>query len=231
MTKKIFYTAAGRLEHKKGEDFQSYPTIILGGKNYQVDLQEMIIWTALNWRIVKKEDMDVLYEKTVLHSGFSAARPLNDCVERLLMRGLIITGSGDTDYDALYDLLSALYIIPANGTLPLRIMSFLKLMLSNRIPFSRAKRLFRKDHRTIPEQQVMHLSCQALLSTAEIIKCIDKGIHDLPTEDSILSGLYYDRDTTSDNIASMVKSCPSSKQVIAAVANLYLRQQIIFERI
>ncbi|MBQ9989405.1 MAG: hypothetical protein IJP31_00450 [Lachnospiraceae bacterium] len=42
--------------------------------------------------------------------------------------------------------------------------------------------------------------------------------------------LYDDWETTSDNIGFLVKSAPSSKAVTLAVANLYLRQQIIFER-
>ena len=72
---------------------------------------------------------------------------------------------------------------------------------------------------------------QALLSTAEIIKCIDKNISRLPNECALLDSLYGDETTTSDNIASMVKVSQSSKPVTLAVANLYLRQQIIFERV
>ena len=77
----------------------------------------------------------------------------------------------------------------------------------------------------------MQLARQALLSTAEIIKCAEKGIHSLPDEESILSGLYDDPYTTSDNISNLVKASPSTEAVTLAVANLYLRQQIIFERI
>ena len=46
-----------------------------------------------------------------------------------------------------------------------------------------------------------------------------------------LQGLYDDADTTSDNISCMMRLSPKSKAVTLAVANLYLRQQIIFERI
>jgi hypothetical protein len=76
----------------------------------------------------------------------------------------------------------------------------------------------------------MRLAGQALLSTAEIIKCIDKNISRLPNECALLDSLYGDETTTSDNIASMVK-ISQSKPVTLAVANLYLRQQIIFERV
>ena len=76
----------------------------------------------------------------------------------------------------------------------------------------------------------MQLSSQALLSSAEIIKCLEKDILHLPDEESILEQLYDDPDTTSENISSRVKTAPGSKAVINAIANLYLRQQILFER-
>ena len=112
-----------------------------------------------------------------------------------------------------------------------RLLSFCKLTLLNHVPFSAARKLFQKDRRTAKEKQVMQLARQALLSTAEIIKCAEKGIHSLPDEESILSGLYDDPYTTSDNISNLVKASPSTEAVTLAVANLYLRQQIIFERI
>ena len=60
---------------------------------------------------------------------------------------------------------------------------------------------------------------------------MDKGIHRLRGEEGVLDSLYNDQDTTSDNIAYLVKASASSRPVVLAVANLYLRQQIIFERI
>jgi len=152
-------------------------------------------------------------------------------VERLLLRGLIACGSGETEYDALYDLLASLYIIPTSGSLLLRTVSFVKLTLFRHVPFSAAQKLFRHDRRTEGEKQVMKLAGQALLSTAEIIKCTEKGIRRLPDENSILDYLYYDQYTTSDNLPFLACSFPSSRKVILAIVNLYLRQQIILERI
>ena len=43
--------------------------------------------------------------------------------------------------------------------------------------------------------------------------------------------MYYDEFTTSDNIADMVSYLPECRPVMLSVANLYLRKQIIFERI
>ena len=231
MAIKTLLTAVGRFERRSNGCGRSCPVIVLNGKDYMVDMQEMVIWTSLNWRIVKREEIETLYAKSVKDSGYSADRSWNSCVERLLVRGLIISGSGETEYDALYDLISAMYIIPASGSFFLRALSFLKLTLLNHVSISKTRKLFQRDLRTPDEKRVMKLARQALLSTAEIIKCVEKDISRLPDDQSILDGLYDDEDTTSDNISYLVKASAYSKPVVLAVANLYLRQQIIFERI
>ena len=231
MATKSLYTAVGRFERRKNGDKRSYPVIILGGTEYMVDIQEMAIWTILNWRISRKAEIRVLYQNACLDSEFITSRTWDSCVERLLTRGLLVCGTGETEYDALYDLLSTLYIIPAGGSMFLRLLSFCKLTIFHHVPFSAARKLFQKDYRSDREKQVIHLARQALLSTAEIIKCIEKDIRCLPDEHSILEGLYNDPYTTSDNISNLVKSGSCTESVTLAVANLYLRQQIIFERI
>lgn len=185
----------------------------------------------LNWRILRWDDIAQEYEKLATASGYCTERSWEDCTNRLLTRGLLVSGSGETEYDALYDLLGSLSIIPTSGPFFLRLASFVKLTLLAHVPVSAARKLFQKDKRTKYEALVMRLAGQALLSTAEIIKCIDKNISRLPNECALLDSLYGDETTTSDNIASMVKISQSSKPVTLAVANLYLRQQIIFERV
>lgn len=92
-------------------------------------------------------------------------------------------------------------------------------------------KLFHKDRRTDYESRVMRLTHQALLSTAEIIKCVEQDVFSLPSEQVLMEKVYGDSETTCQNIASMMKNSRSSQAVTLAVANLYLRQQIIFERI
>lgn len=231
MTIKTLYTAIGHFEHRTNGCGRSFPVIVLGGNEYMMDLQEMVIWAALNWRIARREEIGILYQNACKGAEHTVVRSWDECVERLLTRGLLISGSGNTEYDALYDLLASLYIVPVSGSLPMRLLSFLHLTLLKRVPVSAARRLFQTDKRTKDEAQVMKLARQALLSTAEIIKCVEKGIFRLPDETSILAGLYDDKDTTSDNISCLVKSASHTKEITLAVANLYLRQQIIFERI
>ena len=231
MEMKTLYTAVGRFERRTNGCDRSCPVILLGGQEYMADMQEMVLWSMLNWRILRWDDIAKEYDKLTSSAGYCGERSWEDCVKRLLTRGLLVSGSGETEYDALYDLLGSLSIIPASGPFLLRITSFIKLTLLAHVPVSAARKLFRKDKRTEYEVQVMRLARQALLSTAEIIKCVDKNISRLPDEHTLLNSLYGDEVTTSDNIASMVKISQSSKPVTLAVANLYLRQQIIFERV
>lgn len=231
MTRKTLYTAIGRFARRTNGCGRSCPVVLLSGREYMMDMQEMALWTSLNWRILRWNEIGSFYENTMAGSCLCIDRSWEMCVDRLLTRGLLVCGSGETEYDALYDLLGSLSIIPTDGRFGLRCLTFFKLVLLNHIPFSAAGKLFQADRRTAEEDQVINLTRQALLSTAEIIKCVEKDIRRLPNERALLEAIYNDADTTSDNIASTMKTSSSTKPVILAVANLYLRQQIIFERV
>lgn len=66
----------------------------------------------------------------------------------------------------------------------------------------------------------MALSRQALLSTAELVKCAEVGVRDISTDEKLMDALYNDDDTTSDNIADMMLTAESRERVTVAIANL-----------
>lgn len=224
------YTAVGKFHIKGSVGGMRCPLVTLGGREFILDMQEMALWTILNWRILTEEEIYLLYEKKVQETGFLSSRSAEECVRRLVQRGLIAKGIGDTGADALYDLLSELYVIPISENLFLRVISFIRLTFFSRIPYSVTKRIFSKDKRSDSEKKVMRLANQAVLSTAEIIKCIDQNVLTFATDEDLLDVLYHDDYTTSDNIAYSVRFLPQCRPVITSVANLYLRKQIIFER-
>lgn len=224
------YTAVGRFQKKGCAGGMSCPVIFAGQQEYSVDLQEMMLWTILNRRILEAHELGELYRSKALEVGYDTHRSWEDCLNRLHQRGLVVSGSGETGEDALYNLLSCLYVIPISNSTLLRLITFLKLTLINGKSFTVAKRVFHRQPMTDCEKQVYELSRQALLSTAEIIKCVDKKATKLTSGERILEILYDDEVTTSDNIASLVRCMDSRQPVILAVANLYLSQQIIFER-
>ena len=54
MLQHTYYTAVGHYLCKTDEAGRTYPVVICHQKEYSVDLQEMTLWTALNWRLLVK---------------------------------------------------------------------------------------------------------------------------------------------------------------------------------
>lgn len=236
MTLKTLFTAVGRMEKRTDSPGRSYPVIVLGGKDYMVDLQEMLVWSSLNWRIARKNEIGELYNKAVLDYSFQADRTWNACVERLLIRGLLVSGSGATDYDALYDLLSTMYIIPASGSFPLRLFSFLKLVLVKDVPLSMARRLLCGDKRTAGEKQVMRLAGQTLMSTAEIIKCVEREFTVCPTRKVCLTSFMMTGTPPATILPIWLNPAPTASllswllQICTCVSRLFLKGFDIYEK-
>lgn len=230
MSEMKLYTAAGRFVHKKDSNGQTYPIIILGSREYLVDPQEFMIWINANWRISKWEEIGKYYAISAAEAGYHNDRSWQDCTKRLLVRGLLVCGCGETKFDALYDLLSCMYILPARGRVTLRIYAVLKMILVNGVPFRKAIQLLRGFKHTTQEKKILRLTNQALLSTAEVISCMEKGVNFVRNEHSLLDNLYSDPNTTSDNIAQTAKAYSCCQDVLETLSNLYLSQQVIFDR-
>ena len=223
-------TAVGHFHIEKRNKGDKIPVVILKNREYILDIQEFVVWSSLNWRILRPDQIRELYQKKELETGFYSSRSFDDCMCRLIQRGLVAEGCGDTEMQALYRLLSDLYIMPISENPLLRLCSFFRLCVFGEVPYSTAKKIFCKDKRTADEKKVIRLAKQTLLSTAEIIKCFERNKLDFCCEEELLDTLYYDEFTTSDNIADMVSYLPECCPVMLSVANLYLRKQIIFER-
>lgn len=231
MENHTYYTAIGHFQRRTDSQGKSYPVVIVNQKEYCMDIQEMALWTALNWRLLEFPLVKEEYEKLERDCAISAWRTMEDCLGRLCTRGLVASGRGETDFEALYDLLGSLYVTPLSESLPLRLVTFLKLTILKGVSITKAWDLFRKERPNAQEAQIMALSRQALLSTAELVKCAEVGVQDISTDEKLMDALYNDDDTTSDNIADMMLTAKSREWVTAAVANLYLRKQIIFQRV
>lgn len=224
---KKLYTAVGIMKQKKGAKGMSYPYVELGKQEIVLDMQEMVLWSVLNWRILSGDEVKSLYEKKVNELGQAYHRTLEACQYHLMQRGLIAEGSGETAADALYDLLSNLYVVPISENIFIRLFSFVRLTFKG-IPFSATKRILFRDKRSKGEKNVMKLANQATFSTAELIKCVEQNKTSFGSDEDILDTLYADEHTTIDNIAYAAKSSPVCRSVLTDVANLYLRQQIVF---
>ena len=225
------YTAVGRLQMNGNIGGKRCPMVVINSKEYILDLQEMMLWSILNWRILTEEEVMDLYIEKEQEVGYQTQRSIADCLHRLVQRGLVADGCGEIPADALYDLLSGLYIIPISENLFLRLFSFVKLTVFNGVPLTVTKKVLCADKRTDGEKNVMQLAKQALMSTAEIIKCVSLNRFRFDSEEHLLDTLYHDDITTSDNLPEYTRTLSVCRPVLTSVANLYLRKQIIFERV
>ena len=209
---KTLYTSTGRLllcRERNGR----YPKVVLKKHEYILDMQEMIVWSILHSRIISLEELQMIYECRVNEIGFQTESSLHRCLRDLTQRGFIAEGKGETDADALYDLISDLYLVP--------------------MPICRILRVFTrlKDKRTANEKIVSHLADHVLMSTAEVIKCFERKVFNISCEDDLMNVLYQDKYTTDNNIIYEVRYSPECRSVLTAIANLYLRHQIAFDRL
>ena len=227
---KMLYTAVGIFKLKNQGKNNVYPTVILSGKERRLDVQEMMIWSVLNWRITDEKQLHTYYSEQEKKSGVVFSRSYNDTLNRLIVRGLVASGCGENGEDALYNLISNLYIIPLYQSPFIRIISFLRMVFIFKLPYEKAKVLFERDKKNKNERRIMKLAFSAPMSTAEIVKCMEKNIDFILNEDDVMEFLYDDKFTTSENIAESVRGLSSVRTVLTAVSNLYLRRQILFER-
>lgn len=226
---KKFYVAVGLFKLNRKDSNKPFPTVILSGKECKLDIQEMTVWTSLNWKILTLDELEMFYNERESRYNLICSRSLEETIERLIVRGLIAEGVGDTDEEALYNLISNLYVIPLYQSLTMRILSFLRLTLLHNISYKKAKTVFEYDKKSTSEKRIMNLAFSAPMSTAEIIKCVDKKINCILSEDDVVEFLYDDVKTTSENIAETSRNLPSSVHVLSDILNLYLRRQILFE--
>ena len=230
MKKSTFYTAVGHFRRKTDANGQSYPVILVNQEEYLVDIQEMSVWTILTWRLFTYQQAEDKYNWFTGAWLTNPTRTFESCLKRLQVRGLVASGTGSTDFEALYDLLGGLYVVPLSESLPLRLAAFLKMVLKG-TPFAAAKELFQRDKPSPLEARVMSLSRQAALSTAELVKCAEVDVQDVSSGEKIMETLYNDDHTTSDNILWEMLQSDYRAPITLAVANLYLRKQIILERV
>ncbi len=97
---KELYTAVGIFKLKNQGKNNVYPTVILSGNECRLDVQEMMIWSALNWRITDDKKLYTYYSEQEKKSGGVFSRSYIDTLNRLIVRGLVASGRGENGEEA-----------------------------------------------------------------------------------------------------------------------------------
>lgn len=116
MAEKTLYTALGHFRCRNDGGGRRYPVVLMDHREFGMDPQEMTLWTALCWRLTDRQRAEDFYEQLSNGMELFPRRSFSDCLDRLVTRGLVAKGSGTTDFDALYDLLGGLYVVPISSS-------------------------------------------------------------------------------------------------------------------
>ena len=222
-----FYAAVGRYRIRV-EDGHKVPYIQKLGKLHPISIPEFVIWSTLLWEVLSYDELKKQYDNIIRDSGIHPPE-LDELLEMLIRRKLIVRGLGYTGIDALYNMLADAFVMPYWVSGARKAAAAFRLWLKGKLDF----RQFLSQARGVKfgddENRVIELVEQTPLSTAEIIRCFDRGIFDVSSPDKIIAGIYPDEDSEQIRIANETRPSNNTNAVLQAVSNLYLNRQIILE--
>ena len=207
------YTAVGILRFQDSIKEHKTPTVINNRQEYGLTEEEFFLWSSLAFQIRQIHE---------LQSAFS---------ERLKKhRGLVVKGDGLTGVDALYRLLGELYISPLQDSFSVRLFTCIYLCMKKKLHTKELLHYLKKPARTAIEDTVLQIAKKVQISTAELVTCVEQGIHPQNTE-QLLTQLYETSDATFRTLAQDIQFTHAGYPVLEAISNLYLNKQIAFEKL
>jgi hypothetical protein len=220
-----FYAAIGTYRIRT-ENGHKVPYIQKLGKLYPISIPEFVIWSTLLWEVMTYDELKKHYDEQIRE--LKGNRPsFDELLSMLAKRKLIVKGMGYTGVDALYNMLSDAFVIPFRISGGRRLWSALKLWHNGKISAYQACKILKTRVSTKMENRVMRLVEQTPLSTAEIIRCVDRGIEDVSTADKVIAGVYPD--SVQATIANEEFMSEHRHDVLEAISNLYLNHEVVLE--
>lgn len=126
----LIFSAVG----KKTTDKKGRFMVEAAGEEYYLVNMEVYVWSALLWNFVEKENLDnyVLslmgqigrYGEDAEMKRTVKSSEIQYCVSRLLRRGLLVCGEGESAEAAVADLLLKVFVTPSRLTISLRFRAF-----------------------------------------------------------------------------------------------------------
>ncbi len=223
-----FYAAVGRYRIRM-EDGHKVPYIQKLGKLHPISIPEFVIWSTLLWEVLSYDELKHQYDAIIRESGIHPPE-LDELLEMLIRRKLIVRGLGYTGIDALYNMLSDAFVTPYWVSGSRKAAAAIRLWLQGKLSVGQLIAQRKGVELSEDEKRVVGLIEQTPLSTAEIIRCFDRGIIDVSSPDKVIDGIYPDEDSAQTRIANETRTSKNASAVLQAVSNLYLNRQIILEK-
>ena len=224
-----FYTAVGSYQMRT-ENGREMPYILRMGRMEPISIPEFFIWSHLLWEVETYDEIREFYQNQSKSLGVRLPN-LDQALKMLIKRKLIAKGIGYTGEDALYDMLSAAFVLPIHTLGKKKLSSVIRLLVKGRITGSEAIRAMRPEHLTGDENRVMKLVRQTPLSVSELIRCIENGVWDVDTPEKVITAIYTDEEDTQERMQITSRQADCKTAVLEAVANLYLRRRVILDMV
>lgn len=225
-----FYTSVGKLEIQLSDNGLKSPVIISAGKEHVLSVEELIIWSGLQWNIKNREELETYYWNELHEAGLCSEHTFEGLLNRMEnQKELVVSGADIVGVDAVYSLLSNLFVIPVVKTPLQRVSAFFK-MVWNGIPLRVAWRVFDKAKLTHYEKKILGFSQKQTMSTAELIRCAMLKDPDLSSEAAMVDTIYSLQHLNCQNIAVYGRFSELLYPVVEAVTNLYLKKQVMLEK-
>lgn len=200
----------------------------VGKRELMVDSQESLVWLFLNWAIYPKESI-VRYAESK-YPQLGQQRSYEECLNRMVQRGLLAKGSGDNPFDAFYRLFADLYIQPMFIKNRHRLRAAFKL-LTMRYPLKAAMVMARPLVLEDMDKAILRLIGHHKLSTAEIVSYMEKTI---PAPQGGLAGddvldIIYDGETGEEALVFKSECSIQCMPVVTSLLRLYEQRAIKFD--
>ena len=223
-----YYTALGRMITKI-ENGTKIPIIVIEDSEYQMNVDELIIWGSLHWNFLVKDALEKEYSRKKTKNRIFNDTSFEQTLRRLETRGLVVSGTDYLAADALYGLIGKLKIRPVRFALIDKLKSMAYLYFVQGVTFAKCYAAYFGTKITPDERNVLRLSKRVGITASEIIKCAENDIHDIKSEDDIMNKVYGQDDATFETVAVHSRFSELKSDIVKAVANLYLKKKIIFE--
>ena len=213
------YTAVGILRFQDSIKEHKTPTVINNRQEYGLTEEEFFLWSSLAFQIRQIHELQSAFSERLKKHHRSENIPIEPYLNRLLLRGLVVNR-----------LLGELYISPLQDSFSVRLFTCIYLCMKKKLHTKELIHYLKKPARTAIEDTVLQIAKKVQISTAELVTCVEQGIHPQNTE-QLLTQLYETSDATFRTLAQDIQFTHAGYPVLEAISNLYLNKQIAFENL
>ncbi len=176
MGKNTYYLSVGYLRYNYGREIPRAEEHITVETQKDVLLplpQEVMLWTALKHKPLTYEEMRFDYEALLDEYDVEESISFEECLRHLCGLGIVITGNGEDEIEAQYDLMRDVLVLPFPETVAQRAKLAFHLATRKGVSLSETRSLFPKRRLSPQEAEVLALVRETPLTTAELVMLVE----------------------------------------------------------